>query len=189
VETVVAIGRRPCGQNCEGFPAGRAPTAANPDPIVLLVVCLFTAPSVTADRLVTAERTPPRQQPQRKCSHPRIGIVFRLRRCDKENQDWREGPPLTVPCQSSDLPDRPSPSGKFSFRRKKNTASCRGPLPSPTTLAGLKRLRTHVIFVNGVSQDGVGAGGMLPRSGHLGNLTGNWRGSCVSRQLDCCQAS
>jgi hypothetical protein len=55
---------------------------------------------------------------------PRIGVVFRLWQCDKNNQDWREGPPLTVLCQSSDLPDRPSPSGKFSFRRKKNTATC-----------------------------------------------------------------
>ena len=27
---------------------------------------------------------------------PRIGVVFRLWQCDKENQDWREGPPLTV---------------------------------------------------------------------------------------------
>jgi hypothetical protein len=58
---------------------------------------------------------------------PRIGIVFRLWQCDKNNQDWREGLPLTVLCQSFDLPDRPSPSGKFSFRRKKNTVSCRRP--------------------------------------------------------------
>jgi hypothetical protein len=27
---------------------------------------------------------------------PRIGLVFWLRQCDKENHGWREGPPLTV---------------------------------------------------------------------------------------------
>jgi hypothetical protein len=27
---------------------------------------------------------------------PRIGLVFGLWRCDKENHGWREGPPLTV---------------------------------------------------------------------------------------------
>src|SRR5580698_428132 len=53
---------------------------------------------------------------------PRVGVVFRLRQCDKENQGWREGPPLTVACQSFDLPAGPSPSGKFKFERKKNTA-------------------------------------------------------------------
>jgi hypothetical protein len=75
---------------------------------------------------------------------PRVGVVFRLWQRDKENQDWREGPPLTVLCQSSDLPDGPSPSGKFSFRRKKNTASAADREPSPTTLAGLKRLFVHL---------------------------------------------
>jgi hypothetical protein len=34
---------------------------------------------------------------------PRVDVVFRLWQCDKKNQGWREGPPLTVPCQSFDL--------------------------------------------------------------------------------------
>jgi hypothetical protein len=63
-------------------------------------------------------------------------VVFRLWQCDKENQDWREGPPLTVLCQNSDLPDRPSPSGKITFRGKKNTAFRRSPRASLRTLAG-----------------------------------------------------
>jgi hypothetical protein len=51
--------------------------------------------------------------------------VFRLGQCDKENHGWREGPPLTVPCEGFDLLAGPSPSGKVSFKRKKNTAlSC-----------------------------------------------------------------
>jgi len=33
----------------------------------------------------------------------RIDVVFRFWPCDKKNHGWREGPPLTVPCQSFDL--------------------------------------------------------------------------------------
>jgi hypothetical protein len=53
---------------------------------------------------------------------PRVDVVFRFGQCDKENHGWREGPPLTVLCESFDLLDGPSPSGKVSFQRKKNTA-------------------------------------------------------------------
>ena len=31
---------------------------------------------------------------------PRVDVVFRLWQCDKENHGWREGPPVTVLCQS-----------------------------------------------------------------------------------------
>jgi hypothetical protein len=47
---------------------------------------------------------------------PRAGVVFRLGQCDKENHGWREGPSLTVPCESFDLLPGPSPSGKVSFK-------------------------------------------------------------------------
>jgi hypothetical protein len=53
---------------------------------------------------------------------PRVDVVFWFRQCDKENHGWCEGPPLTVLCESSDLLAGPSPSGKVSFERKKNTA-------------------------------------------------------------------
>jgi hypothetical protein len=52
---------------------------------------------------------------------PRVDVVFSLWQCDKENHGWREGPPVTVLCQSSDLLAGPSPSGKVSSERKKNT--------------------------------------------------------------------
>ena len=58
---------------------------------------------------------------------PRVDVVFRLWQCDKENQGWREGPLLTVSWQSFDLLAGPSPSGKVSFGRKKNTALRRCP--------------------------------------------------------------
>jgi|ERR1700683_2049962 len=53
---------------------------------------------------------------------PRVGLVFCLRQCDKKNQGWREGPPLTVPCQSFDLLAGLHPPTKIRFERNKNTA-------------------------------------------------------------------
>ena len=53
---------------------------------------------------------------------PRVDVVFRLWQCDKKNHGWREGPPLTVPCQSFDLLPGLHPPVKVSFERKKNTA-------------------------------------------------------------------
>jgi len=50
---------------------------------------------------------------------PRVDVVFSLWRCDKENHGWREGPPLTVPCQSFDPLVGPSPSDESQFRTKK----------------------------------------------------------------------
>jgi hypothetical protein len=72
------------------------------------------------DSVVMANRTAPRQKFQG--DHPGVGVVFRLGQCDKENPGWREGPPLTVPCESFDPLAGPSPSGKVSFKRKQNTA-------------------------------------------------------------------
>ena len=40
---------------------------------------------------------------------PRIGLVFGLWQCDKENHGWREGLPLTVAAKFRSE-DRPSPS-------------------------------------------------------------------------------
>ena len=51
------------------------------------------------DRVVPANRTSPRQEVQ--WDHPGVDVVFRLWQCDKENHGWREGPPVTVLCQSS----------------------------------------------------------------------------------------
>jgi hypothetical protein len=61
---------------------------------------------------------------------PRNDVVFRLWQCDKENHGWREGPPLTVPCQSFDLLAGPSLSRqKSATNEKKNTAFRRSSRP------------------------------------------------------------
>jgi hypothetical protein len=51
---------------------------------VPIIVALAESPSVTDDRVVAADRTPPRQKDQR--DHPGVDVVFRLWQCDKENQ-------------------------------------------------------------------------------------------------------
>jgi len=76
---------------------------------------------------------------------PRDDVVFRLWQCDKENHGWREGPPLTVPCQSFDLLAGPSPSRQNQLRTKKEYSFA--PLAARSsirTLAGLKRLLVQV---------------------------------------------
>ena len=71
---------------------------------------------------------------------PRVGVVFRLWQCDKENQGWREGPPLTVR-----LPKFRSAGRAFTLRLNSDSNEKRIQLlrpaasPSLRTLAGLKR--------------------------------------------------
>jgi len=62
---------------------------------------------------------------------PRIDLVFRFWQCDKKNHGWREGPPVTVACQSFDLLSGPSPSRQNQTRTKKEycfPCFCRDPL-------------------------------------------------------------
>jgi hypothetical protein len=68
---------------------------------------------------------------------PRLNVVFRLWQCDKENHGWREGPPLTVACKSSDLLAGPSPSRYHQIQTKKEYRFTPGTATSQlATLAG-----------------------------------------------------
>jgi len=58
---------------------------------------------------------------------PRIGVVFWLGQCDKENHGWREGPPLTVSWLEFRSVEGLHPPGIFNSNEKKNTAVCRHP--------------------------------------------------------------
>src|ERR1035438_10853356 len=75
-------------------------TDSAPHPNAFLPVIVgWTEPSSMADdRVVSANRTPPRQGIQR--DYLGVDVVFRLWQCDKENHGWCEGPPVTVLCQS-----------------------------------------------------------------------------------------
>ena len=55
-ETVVAIRRRKGRQEGEGLPAAVAKATANPDPIVLFIMCLFAAAAMADDRVLTTNR-------------------------------------------------------------------------------------------------------------------------------------
>jgi len=50
------VGQRKYWQEGEGRPAASATAAANPDPIVMLVVRLFAAPPVANDRILFTDR-------------------------------------------------------------------------------------------------------------------------------------
>ena len=69
-QAVLAVGRRPVGQDGEGQSTRPAHTAANPNPVVAFVVCLFPPPAMTGDRVLAAPRTAPWQERQRKGRHP-----------------------------------------------------------------------------------------------------------------------
>jgi hypothetical protein len=116
-KAVLAVWRRPRGKDGEGFATRRAKAASCPDPVVLFVVGLLAPLAVADDGMVPAARAASWQQGQRKRMHLECGLVSRLRQCDKENQGWREGPPLTVSCQ---VPIRggPSPSPAYPFQTK-----------------------------------------------------------------------
>jgi hypothetical protein len=84
---------------------------------------------------------------------PRLDVVFRLWQCDKENHGWREGPPVTVLCQSFRSAGRAFTLRLRQFRTKKEYSF--PPLvakPSLGTLAGLKRLYGHVASGKRLSQ-------------------------------------
>jgi hypothetical protein len=76
--------RQPVGQDREGCLARPTDSAPHPEGSVPIIVALAESPSVTDDRVVAADRTPPRQKDQR--DHPGVDVVFRLWQCDKENQ-------------------------------------------------------------------------------------------------------
>lgn len=62
MEAVVAVRRRPRGQDGKGLPAGPAQSAPNEDEVVELIVCLFAPLPVADDGPFTAHRTQPRQE-------------------------------------------------------------------------------------------------------------------------------
>jgi hypothetical protein len=65
---------------------------------------------------------------------PRIGLVFWLGQCDKENHGWREGSPLTDSLQGCDLLEGLHPPG-ISTRTKKEY--CRLPPSANAFILGI----------------------------------------------------
>ncbi len=91
----------PIGQDSESLIARMTDSASHPNMFVLAIVGLTEPPSMADDRMVVANRTPPRQEVQR--DHPGSMLSFALWQCDKDNHGWREGPPLTVLWQRASI--------------------------------------------------------------------------------------
>jgi hypothetical protein len=85
---------RPSRKDGEGFATRAAETTPYPDPVVVFVMGLL---AVADNGVASGVRAATRQQRQ---TGTRVqlecGLVLRTRQCDKENQGWREGLPLTV---------------------------------------------------------------------------------------------
>ena len=120
--------RQPIGQDREGLTARLTESASHPNAFLPVVVGLAKPPSMSDDRVVVANRTPPRQKVQR--DYPGSMLSFAsgsaIKRITVGVKARRDRSLL-----SFDLLAGPSPSGKVSFERKKNTAFAGLP---PTTL-------------------------------------------------------
>ena len=76
---------------------------------------------------------------------PRLDVVFCFWQCDKKNHGWREGPPVTVLCQSFRSAGRAFTLRLNQFRTKKEYSfALPAASPSLRTLAGLKRQTVKV---------------------------------------------
>src|SRR5688572_25409738 len=87
----MAVGRRKRRQESEGLAAAVAKTAANPDPVVALIMSLFAPAPMTDDGILRANRAVAQND---FCTDPGpIGfeVVLRGRKWDKQYRD-RGGP-------------------------------------------------------------------------------------------------
>ena len=107
---------QPLGQDREGLMARPTDPASHPNALVAVIVGLAEPLPMADDRVVAANRTPPREEVQgdHPRDHPRVDVVFRLWQCDKENHGWREGPPLVLPARIAPATGL-HPSGKDSL--------------------------------------------------------------------------
>ena len=132
---------QPIGQDREGLATRVADSASHPNAFVPVVVSLTGTPSMANDRVVLADRTSPRQEVQG--DHPGSMLSFASGSAIKRIRAGVKARRWTVLSKSSDLRVGPSPSGKVSFERKKNTALRCRPRAPLRTLAGLYPLFVH----------------------------------------------
>jgi hypothetical protein len=137
-------GRRrhqPMWQDRKRLSTGLTDSPSYPDRSVPVIVALPEPASMADDGMPEAKRTPPREKTQG--NYPRLGIVFRLSYCDKENHGWREGPPrpslpsfdplaraFTLPAESAQTKKEYSFASASATRRSRR-------------LAGLNPLHDH----------------------------------------------
>ena len=86
--------RQPIGQDREGLIARSTNPASHPNAFVAVIVGLAEPLSMTDDRVVAANRTPPREEAHR--NHPGSMLSFASGSAIKRITVWREGLPLVL---------------------------------------------------------------------------------------------
>ena len=85
-QAVVCVRERKPRQEGEGLPAPGAATATDVNPVVILIVRLLAAASVTDDRIVFTNGTSPQNDFGTACGPIGFELVRRDRKWDKENR-------------------------------------------------------------------------------------------------------
>ena len=85
-QAVMGVRERKPGQEREGLPATGAPSAANLNPLVMLVVRLLAAASMADDRILPTNRALPQNNPGATRRPIRFQLVRREGKWDKDNR-------------------------------------------------------------------------------------------------------
>ena len=139
---------QPIGQDRKGLIARSTNPASHPNAFVAVIMGLAEPLSMADDRVVSANRTSPREEFHG--DHHRVDVAFRLWQCDKENHGWREGPPRPFPAKVSICWPGLHPPAKSVSNKKRILLSVGEREPSLRTLAGIKGLRGPLGFTSTV---------------------------------------
>jgi hypothetical protein len=82
----MAVGRRKGRQEGERLPAQIADASADPDPIMMLVMGLFTAAAMTDDRVLGTNRAAAQDAPRTGLGPIGFEVVLCGRKWDKQNR-------------------------------------------------------------------------------------------------------
>ena len=120
-QTVMGVRKRKQRKEGEGLPATRAATAPNPDPVMMLIVRLLAAPSMTDDRIARTNRAPPQDDFGAARRPIRFELVRKDTKWDKQNRTSSGlcpsgvDPPRSRP-EAELLPPEKNPTGReYSF--------------------------------------------------------------------------
>jgi len=111
-QAVVGVGKRERGEQGEGLPATRAKAASDPNPVVMLVVRLLAAATVTDDGIPFAKRASPQHDLLAVASPVGFELVRRGRKWDKKNRG------SLGPCPGVDLPRSEPDAEPLLLKRK-----------------------------------------------------------------------
>jgi hypothetical protein len=93
-EAVMAVRRRERGQEGEGFRAQITAAAADLNPVVIFVVCLFPPAPMADNRFAQTHRAQAKNRPSARVCPVGFEVALRSRKCDKQYRD--RGAPLVT---------------------------------------------------------------------------------------------